>query len=99
MKRRPNEATPSRPTALGKRDGVRAKRLNERQRLDRGGEHLSGSEAYLAISSKIARTSAKITLKSAKTKPVEPSVGSDLAPRLVAWFETHGRKNLPWQHP
>jgi A/G-specific adenine glycosylase len=22
-----------------------------------------------------------------------------IAPRLLRWFDTHGRKNLPWQHP
>ena len=25
--------------------------------------------------------------------------GSDFAPRLLAWHSTHGRHNLPWQHP
>ena len=24
---------------------------------------------------------------------------SAIAPRLLRWFDTHGRKNLPWQHP
>jgi CubicO group peptidase (beta-lactamase class C family) len=24
---------------------------------------------------------------------------SDIAARLLAWYDTHGRKNLPWQHP
>lgn len=24
---------------------------------------------------------------------------TDFAARLLAWFETHGRKDLPWQHP
>ena len=24
---------------------------------------------------------------------------SDVAARLLAWYDTHGRKNLPWQHP
>ncbi|MDQ3287937.1 MAG: A/G-specific adenine glycosylase [Pseudomonadota bacterium] len=24
---------------------------------------------------------------------------STLAPRLLAWFDTHGRHDLPWQHP
>ncbi|GIX35670.1 MAG: A/G-specific adenine glycosylase [Lysobacteraceae bacterium] len=24
---------------------------------------------------------------------------TDFAPRLLAWFEDHGRRDLPWQHP
>ena len=24
---------------------------------------------------------------------------SDIAPRLLAWFDLHGRHDLPWQHP
>ncbi len=24
---------------------------------------------------------------------------SDIAPRLLAWYEAHGRHDLPWQHP
>ena len=23
----------------------------------------------------------------------------DFAPRLLAWFDRHGRHDLPWQHP
>ena len=26
-------------------------------------------------------------------------MSDDLAPRLLAWFDVHGRKNLPWQEP
>ncbi|MFP7721948.1 A/G-specific adenine glycosylase [Lysobacter sp. A3-1-A15] len=32
-----------------------------------------------------------------KAGPVESSDG--FAPRLLAWFEGHGRHDLPWQHP
>ncbi|HEX5757372.1 MAG TPA: A/G-specific adenine glycosylase [Arenimonas sp.] len=28
-----------------------------------------------------------------------PAPGSSLAERLLAWFDTHGRHDLPWQHP
>jgi A/G-specific adenine glycosylase len=27
------------------------------------------------------------------------SAAEDFAPRLLAWFEQHGRHDLPWQHP
>ena len=27
------------------------------------------------------------------------NVDSDFAPRLLAWFDRHGRHDLPWQHP
>ena len=29
----------------------------------------------------------------------EPRDDADFAPRLLAWFDQHGRHNLPWQHP
>jgi A/G-specific adenine glycosylase len=29
----------------------------------------------------------------------ESSAPAPIAPRLLAWFDTHGRTNLPWQHP
>jgi len=31
--------------------------------------------------------------------PPEPQRTADFATRLLAWFELHGRKTLPWQHP
>src|SRR5690554_1745605 len=38
-------------------------------------------------------------------RPVDPATSSppnpasDFAPRLLAWFDTGGRHDLPWQHP
>ncbi|MET0229680.1 MAG: A/G-specific adenine glycosylase, partial [Rhodanobacteraceae bacterium] len=29
----------------------------------------------------------------------ESRLSDPFAQRLLAWFDTHGRKNLPWQHP
>src|SRR5215475_3956076 len=26
-------------------------------------------------------------------------MNGDFAPRLLGWFDLHGRKDLPWQHP
>jgi A/G-specific adenine glycosylase len=34
------------------------------------------------------------------TQPVAQAAGeSTFAPRLLAWFDTAGRHDLPWQHP
>ena len=27
------------------------------------------------------------------------TIERDFAPRLLAWFDRHGRHDLPWQHP
>jgi A/G-specific adenine glycosylase len=61
-------------------------------------EPLSASEADSKSSSKKPITSAKNSLKEKKIEPVRPKKSSDLAPRLLTWFDVHGRKNLPWQH-
>jgi len=31
--------------------------------------------------------------------PAPPDAGDDFAARLLAWFDRHGRHDLPWQHP
>jgi len=97
MKPRPDETAPSPATALGDKDGARGKRGNKEQRQDEGAGQLI--EAGLPNSSKKPTTSAKSSLKDAKIKPAKLGKGADLAPRLLVWFGTHGRKNLPWQHP
>jgi A/G-specific adenine glycosylase len=32
-------------------------------------------------------------------KPSESAIPTPIAPRLLRWYDAHGRKSLPWQHP
>ena len=38
-------------------------------------------------------------MKRAQTVPSEAPSSDEFARRLLAWFDVHGRKDLPWQHP
>jgi len=38
-------------------------------------------------------------LRKNEVPPAQQAGGSTFAPRLLAWFDTAGRHDLPWQHP
>jgi A/G-specific adenine glycosylase len=60
---------------------------------------LTKSGVDFIISSKNERTSAKSSLKAVKIRTEKPRERENIAARLLVWFDAHGRKNLPWQHP
>lgn len=33
------------------------------------------------------------------TNTTDPTAPARIAPQLLAWFDRHGRHDLPWQHP
>jgi A/G-specific adenine glycosylase len=51
------------------------------------------------ISSKMQLTPSKVRTKAAKVVSIPSKTTSPLGPRLLPWFDSHGRKNLPWQRP
>ena len=55
---------------------------------------LAGS---LALSTKPTAKSAPATARPSRSRRQNPA--RRFAPRLLAWWETHGRKDLPWQNP
>jgi len=84
--------------AIGKRQSKPARAAAKPARTASHTRSASNHENRQTLAQKPI-TSAKNTVSTANTGPSFDLPATAIAPRLLNWYDRHGRKDLPWQHP